>query len=154
MKTKNLLKIANISGWMLLIILILYFISGYSMAHKYGMDVIMSNSQAWSWHTYLALPFLIFLLLHIVPHYVVRKQIKRLLIILSIVIALPVLSVLAIDKFQKPEVKPPVKSEQTQDKSVRCKNCPNECLIKPGEVGKCGKFKNVDGEIKPVEEIK
>lgn len=150
MNNKNLLKIANISGWLLLIILILYFISGYSMVHKYGMDVLMSKSQAWSWHTYLALPFLVFLLLHIVPHYVVRKQVKRLLIILSIVITLPVLSVLAIDKFQEPEAKPPVKSGQTQDKSVRCKNCPNECLIKPNETGECGQYKNIDGKLVPV----
>jgi len=154
MNNKNLLKIANISGWLLLIMLILYFISGYSMVHKYGMNHIMNNSQAHYWHGILAFPFLIFLILHIVPYYYVKKQIKRLLIILSIIISLPVLSVLAINKFQKPAVKPPVKSEQTQNKAVRCKNCPNECLIKPNQTGDCGRYKNVDGKLQPVEETK
>lgn len=148
MKPKNLLKIANISGWILLIILIFYFISGYAVAHKYGMDALMSKPQAWAWHKNLAAPFFVFLLLHIVPYYIVKKQVKRLIIILSIVIALPVMSVLAINKFQKPEAKPPAKSGQ-ENKSIRCQNCSRECLIKPGETGECGELENIDGKLKP-----
>ncbi len=154
MKTKNLLKIANISGWLLVTMLVLYFISGYAMVHKYGMNALMSKSQAWFWHSYLTIPFIILLFAHITPYFIVRKQVKKCLIFIGIVIALPMMSVYAIDKLQKPAITTPDKKEQTENKSVKCKNCPKECLIKPGETGECGKFKNANGKIQPVEKTK
>lgn len=154
MKPKNLYKLANFSGWALLVILILYFISGYAMVHKYGMDYIMSNSHAWVWHKYLTIPFFVFLFLHIVPYYVVREQVKKLCIILALVFAIPALGVFAIDKVITPQKESNIKEQASQKKSVKCKNCPNECILKPGETGKCGQYQNIDGEIKPTREAK
>jgi len=101
---KTLLKIAEFSGWMLLVMLILYFISGYAMVREYGMDALMTKHRAWIWHKYLAVPFLIFLFLHIVPYYVVRKQIKKFLILLSVVIILPVVGIYAINQVHKEKI--------------------------------------------------
>lgn len=150
MNNKNLFKIAKISGWMLIIVLVLYFISGYAMIHKYGMDVLMTRSQAHSWHNYLAIPLLTLLLLHIAPYYYTRKRLKRLMVLLFLVIIIPALSVLAINKLQKTESKPQ-NTEQKQTKAVRCDNCPNNCLIQPNKTGKCGHYTNKNGEIVPVE---
>lgn len=111
MKPKHLYKLGEISGWLLVVMLFLYFTSGYAMVHKYGMNSLMSGSQAWFWHSCLTLPFIIILFLHITPYYIVRKQLKKFFIILSIVIALPAMSVYAINKIQKPEVKQPEKIE-------------------------------------------
>lgn len=44
--------------------------------------------------------------------------------------------------------------QETQNKSVRCYNCPKNCLIKPNEKGDCGKYKNVDGELIPADKNK
>lgn len=148
MKNKHLLKIADISGWLLLVILILYFISGYAIVHKYGMEYLMNNEHAWFWHQYLTIPFFIFLFLHIIPYYYVRKQIKKLAVILIIVFALPVLGVLAINMYQKPTTKQLIKKEQ--QKSITCPNCPRGCKLKHGQTGDCGKFKNQNGMIIPV----
>ena len=147
---KNLLKIADISGWILLALLVFYFASGYSMVKKYGMDSIMSNSQALFWHKYLAVPFLIFLFLHILPYFIVRKQVKKFLLILSIVVAMPLVSALAVDKIRIPEAKPPIKSEQ-ENKIIKCPNCPKGCEIKPGEAGECQRYENINGKLQPVE---
>ena len=147
MKPKMLYKIANISGWLLLVMLILYFISGYAMVHKYGMEGLMNASHAKNWHTYLALPFLIFLFLHIVPYYVVRKQVKKLLITFLVVFSLPVLGVFAINKFQPKEVKPPAVTKEQENKAVQCDKCPKGCIIKPGERGECGRVENIDGKL-------
>ncbi len=148
MKNKYLLKIAGISGWLLLAMLVFYFVSGYAIVHKYGLDSIMSNSQAWFWHKYLTIPFFIFLILHIVPYFIVRKQVKKFLVILTIVLALPIMSSFAIDQFQKPEVKPPAKTGQ-ENKVIKCPNCPRGCIIKEGETGECGQYKNIDGKLQP-----
>ncbi len=131
---------------------ILYVISGYAILHKYGIDAVMTKSHAWFWHKYLTIPFFVFLVLHIVPYYVVRKQVKRLFVISGIVIALPVMAVYGINKYQEPEVKPPVKSGQQENKIIRCPNCPRECELKPGETGECGQYENIDGKIVPKEE--
>lgn len=62
-----LYKIQKISGWLLLIMLIIYFISGYAMAHKYGMNAIMTRKEARFWHGILACPFFIAIFAHIFP---------------------------------------------------------------------------------------
>lgn len=134
-----LLKIANFSGWALLVMLVLYFTSGYAIVHKYGMDALMDGAQAWFWHKYLTIPFFIFLFLHIVPYYVLKKQVKRFLIILFTCIALPVVAVITVDKIQTP------------NESIQCPNCPKECIIEPGEKGECQQYENIDGKVQPVE---
>lgn len=150
-----LYKIADISGWILLALLVLYFISGYAMVHKYGMQYLMNNAHAWSWHRYLTIPFFIFLVLHIVPYYVVRKQLKKMFVISSIVVLLPVLGVYGINTLQvKEQHMVTTQQKEVTDNAVRCQNCPRNCIIKPNETGQCGQFKNIDGKLKPIEETK
>lgn len=148
MSNKTLLKIAGISGWALLAMLVLYFISGYAMVHRYGMDALMNKSQAWFWHKCLTVPFFVFLALHIAPYYIVRKQVKRLLLISAIVLALPVLGVYAVNELQKQEAKPSETQQERVQKAVACPNCSKGCVIKPGQTGECGKYKNVDGNLR------
>ena len=145
---KYFVKIANFSGWILLSLLVFYFVSGYAIVHKYGMDSLMNNSQAWFWHKYLTIPFFVFLLLHIVPYFVVRKQVKKLLLFFLIAVAVPILSAVAIEKTQPTKEKPQVKTEQ-ESKTVQCPNCPKGCVLKPGETGDCGQFENKDGILQP-----
>jgi hypothetical protein len=174
MKNKTLMKIADISGWLLLIVLVLYFISGYAMVREYGMNHLMSRHGARELHESLAVLFLLFLSLHVVPYYYVRKKLKRMAIILLVVLILPALGVLAVNKLQdraKSEVKTSVQMEQQvqqaqqelkpqakvgrlseKDKknaAVRCDGCKKRCLIKQGEEGDCGQVKNVDGKLVP-----
>ncbi|HSA05654.1 MAG TPA: hypothetical protein P5556_00585 [Candidatus Gastranaerophilales bacterium] len=153
MTKKNLLKIAKISGWLLLLLIIFYFISGYAMVKEYGFEHLMHKSSAWALHKYMAIPFLIFLVLHIVPYYVVRKQVKRLFAIVGIILLLSVSGAFAIDNILIKKDKPPTRQEQRKQegKTVKCPNCPNECIIEPGEKGKCGKYENIDGKLQPVE---
>lgn len=147
MSNKNLIKIAAASGWLLLAMLILYFISGYAMVQKYGMDTIMARPQALFWHKYLTIPFFVFLVLHIAPYYIVRKQVKRLLLISGLLIALSVFGVYTVNKFVKLETKQHKKFLHRQEKSVTCPNCPKGCIIKEGEYRECGKYKNLDGKL-------
>jgi len=66
---KTLYKSVKISGWLLLLMLIVYFVSGYALVKEYGFDRLMSHKNAWKWHSMLALPFLTVLLLHIFPSF-------------------------------------------------------------------------------------
>ena len=91
MNNKTLLKIAHIAGWVLLIIILFYLISGYAMVKEYGLEHLMHRKSAWSMHKLLAIPLIAALVLHIVPYYIVRKQVKRLLVITGIIIAVSVL---------------------------------------------------------------
>lgn len=150
MKPKYLLKIANISGWLLLLMTIFYFISGYAMLHEYGFDHLMHKSSAWALHKYMSALFITFLVLHIVPYYIVRKQIKKLLVIFFGIAIFSLLCAFAIDTMLNAEAKPYVKIEQKENNTVKCNNCPNECIIKQGEKGKCKKFENINGKIQAV----
>lgn len=80
-----------------------------------------------------------------------KKQAIRLLITLSFIISMPVMSVLALDKPQKTEIKQSTELKQAEAKSIRCKKCFNHCRIKPNKTGKCGEYKNIDGKLVPVE---
>jgi UPF0716 family protein affecting phage T7 exclusion len=156
MKNKILMKISSISGWLLLAVLVLYFISGYAMVREYGMNHLMSRRSASSMHGSLAALFFALLALHIVPYYYVRKRLKRMVILLLIVFILPVLGVYAVNKIQKQNIsgaKPPAQVEQQPEQAgknaaVQCEGCKRRCLIKPGETGECGQVKNVDGKLK------
>ncbi len=48
------------------------------------------------------------------------------------------------------KIKSNVKTEKQQAKSVRCNNCPSNCLIKSNQTGKCGQYKNIKGKLVPV----
>ena len=111
MNNHTLLKIANVSGWLLLLILIFYFISGYALVQEYGFDRLMHNYSAWTLHKYMTIPFLIFLVLHIVPYYVVKNQVKRLLAIVGIILVLSVSGAFAIDNILIKGDKPPARQE-------------------------------------------
>lgn len=71
-----LFKLAKISGWMLLIILFLYFVSGYAMVHEFGMDKVLHRHQAYVLHKILAIPFLVCLILHIMPYQFLKSHKK------------------------------------------------------------------------------
>lgn len=159
MKNKTLIKIADMAGWALLVVLVLYFISGYAMVREYGMDHLMEMKSASNLHGSLAALFFTFLTLHITPYYYVRKKLKRMVVLLLIVFLLPVLGVYAVNQLHKQDTKgvqPQVQKEQQaeevkKDFAVKCEGCKRECLIKPGETGECGQVKNVDGKLVPVE---
>lgn len=158
MKNRTYTKIGDISGWLLLVVLVLYFISGYALVHKYGMGTFM-NSQSASWlHNSLTALFFAFLLLHIVPYYYVRKKIKRMMAILLMVFILPAFGVFVVSKFQVADNNQVQQcgravnvESQPARKAIRCDRCPGRCLIKPNEKGACGKVKNVDGRLVPTE---
>jgi hypothetical protein len=52
-------------------------------------------------------------------------------------------------KTQTNDTKTEIKQENTKNKSVRCQNCPANCLIKLNETGDCGQYKNVEGKLVP-----
>lgn len=151
MNNKILYKIANISGWILLVILCLYFISGYAMVREYGMDALLSRKNAHVCHEILALPFFIALILHVVPYYMIKKQLKRLFITFILVLLIPFVGVLAVNKHVKP-ANPQVENQSSQNQTVKCHNCSNNCVLKNGEIGDCGHYKNSDGKIIRVED--
>jgi hypothetical protein len=72
-------KCAIISGWILLVMIIIFFISGYALVHEYGFDRLMNHKTAWHWHSTLAIPFLILLFLHVFPaiYFKIRKILKK-----------------------------------------------------------------------------
>ncbi|MCD6277528.1 radical SAM protein, partial [candidate division WOR-3 bacterium] len=37
--------------------------------------------------------------------------------------------------------------EKLENKKVKCKNCPHECVLGPGETGFCRARKNIDGKL-------
>lgn len=39
------------------------------------------------------------------------------------------------------------KPKNTQIKTIRCNNCPCNCLIKPNQAGECGQYKNINGKL-------
>jgi uncharacterized BrkB/YihY/UPF0761 family membrane protein len=57
----------KISGWILLLMIIIYFVSGYALVREYGFDRLMSHKDAWKWHNLLTIPFFIALFIHIFP---------------------------------------------------------------------------------------
>lgn len=158
MNNRTYTKIGDISGWLLLAVLVLYFISGYAMMREHGMETLM-NRQSASWlHNFLIAPFFVFLFLHIVPYYYVRKKLKRMTAIALAVLMIPMLVVFAVNKLQTADNNTTQQGEQTvnvenqpDNKTIQCDKCPCRCLIKPCEKGACGKIKNVDGRLVPME---
>jgi uncharacterized membrane protein len=92
MNNKNLYRIANIVGWLLIIVITIFFISGYSMGRD-GITFFMSRANARFWHEFLPIPFCVLLVAHIVPYYIIKKQLKKFCLILVSVIVLAILTV-------------------------------------------------------------
>ena len=61
---KWLVKTNRLSAWGLLIVVILFLISGYSMAGKYGFETIVTKQAANRLHLALHLPLIVFFLFH------------------------------------------------------------------------------------------
>jgi len=62
-----LLRVERISGWVLLPLIVVYFISGFAMAGDYGLNSAVSLRLAHNLHTILHVPLLIFFVLHAGP---------------------------------------------------------------------------------------
>jgi len=74
-----LYRCMRISGWVLLLMIIVYFISGYALVEKYGFEKLMAHKNAWYWHSIMTIPFLIALFLHIFPvfYFAIKKDPKN-----------------------------------------------------------------------------
>jgi hypothetical protein len=59
-----LIKISRVSGYLLLILIVTYFITGYSMTGMYGMNRVIQKNFASYLHLNLHIPFIILLILH------------------------------------------------------------------------------------------
>lgn len=73
-----LLEIDRITRWFLLLLILLYFISGYSMVGKFGMNKILSKKIATRIHTILDFPTLLLLAIHCCPriYFFLRRRRK------------------------------------------------------------------------------
>lgn len=60
------LKIARVSGWLLLPLLLIYIVSGFSLCGKYGCSSILSTQNALLLHKSLDVPLVLLLLIHVV----------------------------------------------------------------------------------------
>jgi hypothetical protein len=59
-----LVKIDRISAWILLVLMILFFITGYSMTAEYGMNKVIGILHATQIHTGLSELVLLFFAIH------------------------------------------------------------------------------------------
>jgi hypothetical protein len=64
-KNLLLLKISRWSSYILTALIILFFITGYSMAGLYGMYIVIGKGMAVSLHLGLDLVLMIFLVIHV-----------------------------------------------------------------------------------------
>ena len=62
-----LLKIVRWSGWPLLLITLLFPLSGYVIDGRYGLNRLMDEKSALTLHRMLHLPFFVLLLAHSLP---------------------------------------------------------------------------------------
>lgn len=61
---RRLKKVSRVSAYLLLIVCILYIISGYSITGKYGFESIMEREMAIFIHLNLDIIFIILFVLH------------------------------------------------------------------------------------------
>ncbi len=61
---RYLIKIERWSCWFLFVLLILFFVSGYSVAGMYGFEKIMSKRLALTIHSTLHIPTLVLFAIH------------------------------------------------------------------------------------------
>jgi Ni,Fe-hydrogenase I cytochrome b subunit len=60
-------KIVRISSWPLLLLLLLFFATGYIMSGDFGLGGIIDVKQALAIHRALHLPTVVVLLVHVMP---------------------------------------------------------------------------------------
>lgn len=68
------IKIRKLTNWLLLIMTILYFVSGFALVRDFGFEHIMSRHVALFLHKNMAFPFLILLLIHISPMFKIKLR--------------------------------------------------------------------------------
>jgi Ni,Fe-hydrogenase I cytochrome b subunit len=60
-------KAVRWSGWVLLVVVITFFVTGYIISGRYGLGVLMDERSALAWHKLMHIPLVILLLVHTVP---------------------------------------------------------------------------------------
>jgi len=148
---KILFKLHQISGWVLLLLTILFFVSGYGMKKQ-----IIPIDLAIKLHNkILPIPFLIFLILHCL--FPIKNLLKRIpfqsifaILFLIFIVSLAGFFIYRSEKGSKetPENFYPARFYETLgNKVVRCGLCPNRCVLSPGQIGFCKARKNIDGKL-------
>jgi len=148
---KILFKLCRISGWILLGLTVLFFVSGYGLTKQ----IIPVGLAARLHNQILPIPFLIFLILHCL--FPIRNLFKKipLRIVFSILLSFFIVGLAGFFIYQlekanqaKPEDLHPAKFYETLDnKVVRCQLCPNHCVLLPGQIGLCKARENIDGQL-------
>ena len=59
-----LLKTARTSGWVLLVLVGLFIVTGYALGGKYGFDELLGAQTALTIHRVFDIPLVVFFLLH------------------------------------------------------------------------------------------
>lgn len=67
-------KCVRISGWLLFVMIIIYFISGYALVHEHGFDKLLARKYARMLHCVMDIPFLILLVMHVFPNIYFRVK--------------------------------------------------------------------------------
>jgi len=151
MNAKILFKLSQISGWVLLFLTTLFFISGYGMTKQ----IIPVGLATWLHNRILPIPFLIFLVLHCL--FPVRNLLRRTspktifaFLFSVLVVGLAGFFIFRSEKASRETVEdfhPAKFYENLDNKIVRCNLCPNHCILAPGQIGLCKARKNVDGKL-------
>lgn len=66
----------KIVSYLLLIMLVMYFVTGFAMTRQFGFDHIISRHLAHTIHLNMTLPFVILVILHVFMY--VKADIKKL----------------------------------------------------------------------------
>lgn len=61
------LKVVRWSSWPLLGLLLAFFLTGYGMSGRYGLEGLMREQTALALHKFLHLPLLVLSLAHVLP---------------------------------------------------------------------------------------
>ena len=57
-------RISRVAAWLLLVVLLLYMVSGYALCGRYGADRLMDSQLALAIHDDLDVPFFVLLAVH------------------------------------------------------------------------------------------
>ena len=66
----------KIVSYLLLVMLVMYFITGFAMTRQFGFDHIMSRHLAHTIHLNMTIPFVILIILHVFIY--IKSDIKKL----------------------------------------------------------------------------
>ena len=62
-----LLKMVRWSGWLLLLVVMLFLLTGYIMDGRYGFGKLLDEKSALTFHRMLHLPLIVLVLAHCLP---------------------------------------------------------------------------------------